>query len=101
MNYTLHGVLYHSTELIRLNDEYSLRSLSKEGLEAANKHIHVYLEIHARKTTNHDQIFDVMSRLLERSHPNVLKKKFNSKSLFNVLSVVQKHILLHTINLDL
>ena len=37
-----------------------------------------YLETHAKKTTNHDQIFDIMSRLLEieRSHPNVLKNKF-------------------------
>ena len=38
MNYTLHGV-HHSTELIGLNDGYSLGSLSEEGLEAANKHM--------------------------------------------------------------
>ena len=79
INYTLHGVLHHSTELIGLNDGYSLGSLNEEGLEAANKHIRVYLETHARKTTNHDQIFDVMSRLLERSHPDVLKNKFQFK----------------------
>ena len=79
INYTLHGVLHHSAELIRLNDGYSLGSLSEEGLEAANKHIRVYLETHARKTANHDQIYDVMSRLLERSHPNVLKTKFQFK----------------------
>ena len=72
INYTLHGVLHHSAELIGLNDGYSLGSLSEEGLEAANKHICVYLETHARKTTNHDQIFDAMSKLLEMSHPNVL-----------------------------
>ena len=69
INYTLHGV----------HDGYSLGSLNEEGLEAANKHICVYLETHARKTSNHDQIFDVMSRLLERSHPDVLKNKFQFK----------------------
>ena len=84
INYTLHGVLHHSTELIGLNDGYSLGSLSEEGLEAANKHICVYLETHTRKTSNHDQIFNVMSRLLERSHPDVLKINSNSKSLLNV-----------------
>ena len=81
-NYTLHGV-HHSTELIGLNDGYSLGSLSEEGLEAANKHIRVYLETHARKTTNHDQIFDVMSRLLKRSHPDVLKNKLQFKKPLN------------------
>ena len=60
-----------------LHDGYSLGSLTEKGLEAANKHICVYLETHARKTSNHDQIFDVMSRPLKRSHPDVLKNKFN------------------------
>ena len=54
INYILHGVFHHSSQLIWLNDGYSLRSLSEEGLEAANKHICVYLETHARKTANHD-----------------------------------------------
>ena len=79
INYTLHGVFHHSAELIELNDGYSLGSLSEEGLEAANKHIRVYLETNARKTTNHDQIYDVISSLLERSHPNVLKNKLQFK----------------------
>ena len=79
INETLHGVRHHSTELIGLNDGYSLGTLSEEGLEAVNKHIHVYLKTHARKTTNHDQIFDVMSSLLERSHPDVLKNKLQFK----------------------
>ena len=79
INETLHGVRHHSTELIGLNDGYSLGTLSEEGLEAFNKHIHVYLKTHARKTTNHDQIFDVMSSLLERSHPDVLKNKLQFK----------------------
>ena len=42
-------VSHHSTELIGLNDGYSLGSLSEEGLEAANKHICAYLVTHARK----------------------------------------------------
>ena len=85
INYTLHGVLHHSAELIGLNDEYSLGSLSEMGLEAANRHICVNLETHARKTTNQDQIYDVMSKMLERSHPNVLKNKLQlKKNLVNV-----------------
>ncbi|CAL4194646.1 unnamed protein product, partial [Meganyctiphanes norvegica] len=79
VNYTLHGVLHHSTELIALNDGYSLGSLSEEGLEAANKHIRIYLETHARKTSVEDQMVDVMARLLERSHPDVLKNKIQFK----------------------
>ena len=85
INYTLHGVLHHTVELIGLNDGYSLGSLSEEGLEAANKHIRVYLETHARKTSNHDQIFDVMSRLLERSNPDVLGNKFQLKKTLKCL----------------
>ena len=79
INYTLHGVLHHSTELIALNDGYSLGSLSEEGLEAANKHICRYLETHARKTSLEDQMSDVMNRLLERSHPDVIKNKIQYK----------------------
>ena len=85
INYTLHGILHHSTELIALNDGYSLGSLSEEGLEAANKHIRIYLETHARKNSLENQMVDVMARLLERSHPDVLKTKFNTREiLFNV-----------------
>ena len=53
--------------------------MSEEGLEAANKHIRRYLETHARKTSLEDQMSDVMNRLLERSHPDVIKNKIQYK----------------------
>ena len=48
INYTLHGVLHHSSELIGLNDNCGLGALSEEGLEAANKNIRLFLETHSR-----------------------------------------------------
>ena len=81
VNYTLHGVIHHAAELIALNDGYGLGSLSEEWLETANKHIRHFLETHARKTSPEDQMVDVMSRLLERSHPYVTKNKMKLKKL--------------------
>ena len=81
INYTLHGLIHHATELIMLNDGYGLGELSEEGLEAANKHIRKFLETHARKTSPQDQMVDVMSRLLERSHPMVTKQKILLRNL--------------------
>ena len=71
INHTLHGLLHHSSELISLNDGYALGALSEEGLEATNKFIRRYLELLSRKTSPVDQLTDVMSRLLERSHPSI------------------------------
>ena len=45
-------VSHHSTELIGLNDGYSLGSLSEEGLEAANKHMFL-LRNSCKKNNNH------------------------------------------------
>ena len=66
INYTLHGVLHHSEELIILNNGWSIGELSEEGLEANNKFIRKYLEERSRKTSPVDQLTDVMSRLLEK-----------------------------------
>ena len=66
INYTLHGVLHHSEELIILNNGWSIGELSEEGLEANNKFIRKYLEERSRKTSPVDQLTDVMSRLLAK-----------------------------------
>ena len=81
-NYTLHGVLSHSSELIYLNDGWSIGMFSEEPLESNNKFIRHYLERYARLSSPILQLTDVMSRLLERSHPSVIQK--------------QKHILSET-----
>ena len=75
INYTLHGVLHHSPELIALNGGYALGALSEEGLEASNKFIRRFLELLSRKTSPVDQMTDVISRLLERSHPSVTSNR--------------------------
>jgi len=71
MNHTLHGVLHHSSMLIRENQGYGLGSLSEEGLEANNKDIRNYIQFLSRKCSPFDQLTDVMSRLLLRSHPEI------------------------------
>ena len=60
INFTLHGVLHHSSELIIRNDGHGLGALSKEALEANNKYVRRYLELFSRKTYPADQMTDVM-----------------------------------------
>ena len=59
VNYTLHGLLHHSAELIAINDSWSIGELSEEALEANNKYIRRYLETLSRKTSSVDQLTDV------------------------------------------
>ena len=73
VNHTLHGLIYHSGELIAHNDGYALGALSEEGLEATNKFIRRFLELLSQKTSPIDQL-TVMSRLLERLNPKVVSK---------------------------
>ena len=72
LNWTLHRTLHHSVELIRINNGWSIGSLSEEPLEANNKFVRRFLESHARTMSPNEQIQDVMARLLERSCPEVL-----------------------------
>ena len=39
INHTMHGSIQHSAELIGMNCDYGLGSLSEEGLEATNKDV--------------------------------------------------------------
>ena len=75
INYTLHGLLHHSAELIAINDSWSIGELSEEALEANNKYIRRYLETLSRKTSPVDQLTDVHNRLLERSDPYIMTRK--------------------------
>ena len=83
INFTLHGVLSHSADLIDLNDGYGLGDLSEEALEANKKFIRIYANTRARKTSADDQCMDVMARLLERSDPFLRErsKRFQNKVL--------------------
>lgn len=75
INYTLHGVLHHSLDLIVLNGGVGLGELSEEALEGNNKYIRRFLELNSRKTSPNDQMIDVIGRLLERSDPYILERK--------------------------
>ena len=75
INFTLHGLLHHSAELIQCNSGWALGELSEEALESNNKLIRNYIETHSRKTSPTDQITDVMNRLLERSNPIIVHNK--------------------------
>ena len=79
INFTLHGVLHHSSELIIRNEGHGLGALSEEALEANNKYVRRYLELLSRKTSPVDQMTDVMNRLLERSHPDVVNNKYEMR----------------------
>ena len=77
INYTLHGVLHHSYDLVIQNDGYSLGALSEEALESTNKFIRRYAKLFSRKTSPLDQITDVMTRLLEKSDPYIVERRMN------------------------
>ena len=80
INYTLHGILHHSNELIQRNGNHGLGAISEEALEANNKYVRRYLELFSRKTSPIDQLTDVMDRLLERSHPDIVNNKYSLRS---------------------
>lgn len=74
LNHTLHGSIQHSSELIAKNNGYGIGAFSEECLESNNKDIRNGLQFYSRKTSPIDQMTDVMSRQLERSHPSIVKK---------------------------
>ena len=75
INFTLHGLLHHSVELIVSNSGWSIGTLSEEALESNNKFVRRYLERFSRKISPVQQLTDAMSRLLERSDPGVLYRQ--------------------------
>ena len=79
LNFTSHGVLHHSSELILKHDGHGLGALSEEALEANNKYVWRYLELFSRKTSPIDQLTDAMNRLLERSHPEIVSNKYEMR----------------------
>ena len=79
INFTLHGVLHHSNELIQKNNNTGLGELSEEALEANNKYVRRYLELYSRKNSPINQLTDVMNRLLERSHPKIVDNKYTMR----------------------
>lgn len=71
LNFTLHGAIQHSAQLIRENDNCGLGELSEEPLEANNKDIRKFLGNLSRTCDPVQQMTDTAHRLLERSHPDI------------------------------
>ena len=72
INWTLHGLLHHSAELIHLNGGWTLSAFSEEALEANNKFVRRYLEQYSRTSSPYLQLTDTICRLLARSDPELL-----------------------------
>ena len=87
INFTLHGVLHHSTELIYINNGWSIVTLSEEPLESNNKFVR-FLQQFARTTSPILQLTDAMSKLLERSHPGIInhQKQLHNKNTCQICS---------------
>ena len=68
---SIHRLLAHSEERIRLNDGFGLGKFTEEGLEATHKDLRKVREILARKTCLKDNIRDVFKYLFTRSDPLV------------------------------
>ena len=81
INYTLHGLLHHSVEFIQLNNDWSIGALSEEALESNHKFARRYLDQFSRKISPTDQLKDAMSRLIERSDPEIISHQRNFQNI--------------------
>ena len=75
INWTVHGLFHHSTQLIHMNGGWSIGELPEEPLEANNKFVRRYLNQFARTTAPIEQFTDVMNRLNERRNPEVVHRQ--------------------------
>lgn len=66
---SVHKLLGHTWELIRLNDNKALGSLSEGGIEACNKLLRRYCIRLSRKRGQYENLFDCQKRLWVHSDP--------------------------------
>ena len=69
MSPTIHKLLGHSWELIAMNGNYGLGTLSEGGIEASNKFLRRYRIQLARKRSQHDNLTVCTRRLWLDSDP--------------------------------
>ena len=77
---TVHRLLAHSAEVIRLNGDQGLGQLSESPLEAQHKLVRKYRTYLARLTNETDNLKDVYNRLYMRFCPVIRKQKPQKKS---------------------
>ena len=66
---SIHRILAHSAERIRINDNFGLGNLSEESLESVHKLVRRFRSLLARKTSLLDNLRDVFKHLWIRSNP--------------------------------
>ena len=76
-----------------MNNNWSIGSLSEEALESNNKFVRRYLDQFSRKMNPTDQLKDAMSRLIERSDPEIIyhQRKFKNLRFCNICNSMTKH----------
>jgi hypothetical protein len=72
---SVHRVLAHTAERIRMNGMYGMGDLSEEGLETLHKLVRRFCKMLARKTNLLDNLTDVFAHLWIRSDPVIRSKK--------------------------
>ena len=77
---TLHKLLAHSWELIEMNDGHGLKCFDESGLEANNKILRSIRLKLARKTSQADNLEDVINRLWLGSDPKVYQIRLQAQS---------------------
>ena len=66
---SVHKLLGHSWDLVALNDNFGLGTVSEGGIEACNKLLRRYRTRLSRKTSQHDNLQDCAKRLWVNSDP--------------------------------
>ena len=70
---SIHRILAHSWEVVELNNGFGLGDLSKEGLEALNKHIRERRCHGSRKNSTEVNFEDTFNHLWDRSRPTFVE----------------------------
>ena len=84
---TVHKLLGHSWELISENDGHGLGNLDESGLEACNKLIRKFRTSSARKTSQIDNLTDVLRRLWVNTDPIINLERQKTLSFCKLCSV--------------
>ena len=72
---SIHKLLAHTAQRIRMNDNLGMGSFSEEGIETLHKIIRRFRELLARKNNLFLNLFDVWRALMVRSDPVIRSKK--------------------------
>ena len=72
---SVHKLLAHTAQRIRMNGGYGMGDFSEEGLETIHKYVRRYRELLARKNNLFNNIYDVWRALIVRSDPVIRSRK--------------------------